>query len=90
MSTSRERIDRLFEISSKKAAVQKYRSKKEPNVQYWAEQVPLLPGEKSVAWVVVMQADGYPGTEACDDWFGRFEDADAIAQKLANGEDITT
>ena len=38
------------------------------------------------SYCVVSQVDGYPATEAWDDWLAHWEDADEIAQKLAKGE----
>jgi len=36
--------------------------------------------------MVVAQAEGFPATEAWDDWFAKESDAQAIAEKLAKGE----
>ena len=58
----------------------KYESTTQPGLFYWAEAAT----ENSFA--VVMQADGYPATEAADDWFAKFEDADEIAQQMAAGK----
>jgi hypothetical protein len=52
----------------------------EEGVKFWAEYDPEVK-----AWVCIQQVDGYPETEAHDDWFGRKEDAENICKKLANG-----
>ena len=38
--------------------------------------------------MVVQQADGYPGTEAWDDWFASELDALEMAKRLATGEGL--
>lgn len=60
----------------------KYESQTQPGLYFWAEEIDC------VCWMVVSRAQGYPGTEACDDWFAHFKDADEIAQKLARGEPV--
>jgi hypothetical protein len=60
----------------------KHESVKQRGLFFWAEPV----GDESGSWMVVSQAEGYPGTEAWDDWFAYQKDADDIAQMLAKGE----
>ena len=49
-----------------------------PAVQYWAEHDAL-----TGCWIVYAQVEGYPATEACDDWFANEADAQAMAKQLA-------
>jgi hypothetical protein len=58
----------------------KYTSKSQPNVKFWAEEDTIIPG----SWIVVAQAEGYPATAAHGDHFHKQEDADQVAQQLAN------
>lgn len=60
-------------------------SKADPTVVYFAE---LIEGPVP-SWMVVYQKEGYPGTEAHDDWFGRFHDADALAKEMAEAPEAT-
>ena len=62
----------------------RYESKLQPGLFFWAERVDE--GKPNSTWMVVQQANGFPGTEAHDDWFAKFEDADEIAKALANDE----
>ena len=59
-----------------------HESTQQPGLWFWAEKdsgpVPC--------WIVYSQASGFPGTEACDDWFYKFEDADQVARLLAEGK----
>jgi hypothetical protein len=62
-------------------------TKKVPSVSqsglhYWAE---LVDDTTPKTWSVVSQADGFPATEAWDDWFLHKQHAEEIAQKLAQG-----
>jgi len=63
----------------------RHESTTQPGLFFWAE--PTGGREGAVAsFGVVSQANGYPMTEAWDDWFAREADADEIAQQLAKGE----
>ena len=66
----------------------RYQSKSDPSISYWAEPNGGGGAGAIESYCVVGQAEGYPATEACDDWFANFADADEIARKLAVGEDI--
>ena len=66
----------------------KYESKTQPGLFFWAEANGGGAGAVE-SYGVVQQMTGYPATEAHDDWFGRFEDADEIARALAEGKDVT-
>ena len=59
---------------------QKHPSTTEPGVVFYAEEI------VGGMWAVMAKTEGFPGLEAHDDWFAKFEDADAIARLLANGE----
>jgi hypothetical protein len=61
----------------------KYESTTEPGLFFSVE--PVAGPDGPVAYMVTQQMKGYPGTEACDDWFANLNDADAIAQQLAIG-----
>ncbi len=67
-----------------------YESKAQPGLFYWAELRTFVSGPNATGghWWVVSQVDGYPATEAHDDWFANQVDADAVAKALANGEDV--
>lgn len=52
----------------------------EEGVQFWAEYDPTVE-----AWVCFQQVEGYPETEAWDDWFGSKDEAEDICKKLADG-----
>lgn len=56
-----------------------YPSKDDPELKYFVE---LVEGQVP-SWMVVYQKEGFHGSEAHDDWFGNFWDADQIAQQLA-------
>lgn len=63
----------------------KHESTTQPGLFFWAE--PNGGGAGAVeSYGVVSQADGFPATEAWDDWFAHWQDADDVAQKLAKGE----
>jgi hypothetical protein len=64
----------------------KYESTTQPGLYFWAEEFDGSDGPR--VWIVTQQAEGYPATEAFDDWLANFADADEIAQKLARGEEI--
>lgn len=53
---------------------------------FWADSIEIR-GQRT-CFHVVAQAEGYEGTEAHDDWFANWKDADEIAQMLARGEAI--
>ncbi len=59
----------------------KYESTKQKGLFYWAEKIEL----DERLWGVVSQVEGYPATEAHDDWFAHQKDADECAQLLAKG-----
>ena len=61
----------------------KYKSQIQSDLYFWVETI----SGKVTAYCVVSQVDGYPATEACDDWFGRKEDAEEMAKLLAQGKD---
>lgn len=61
----------------------KHESKSQKGLFYWAESTGIG-GVNSFS--VVSQVDGYEQTEAWDDWFANEEDADEIAQRLANDD----
>lgn len=64
----------------------KYESVKQAGLCFWAEANPDYGGVTS--WAVIFQVDGFPASEAWDDWFAYQHDADAMARRLALGEDI--
>lgn len=64
--------------------ITKYKSKADSSVSFWAE-ANKIPGSKVESYTVLQQAEGFPATEATDDWLGTFEDADEIARTLAEG-----
>ena len=69
--------------------LKKYESKEHPGLFYWADTTDpegIIKGSKS--FMIVSQVDGSNATEAFDTWFKKLEDADEIAQRLANGERI--
>ncbi len=59
----------------------RYESATQPGLFYWAERN----GIDGKSWLVVAQANGFPASEAFDDWLANFADADAIARQLAAG-----
>ena len=61
----------------------KYESATQSGLWYWA-QANDIDGGKSFG--VVAQANGFPESEAHDDWFAHFKDADAVAKLLAQGK----
>lgn len=65
----------------------KHESNTQQGLRFWAE--PNGGGAGAVeSYCVVSQMDGFPPTEAHDDWFASFGDANDIARKLAKGLDI--
>lgn len=67
---------RVLVVDPPMSTPNKYESRTQPGLFYWAEQF-------EGAFVVIQQATGYQATEACDDWFGSLEDADAMARNLS-------
>lgn len=67
-------------------AYPRHESTKQKGLFFWAEPVNPLDNSPSACWHVVGQAEGYPATEAFDDWLKYQHDADDIAQKIATGE----
>jgi hypothetical protein len=63
----------------------KYRSDINPLQHFWAQAVETEQSNRK-PYVVLSQVEGAPVTEAYDDWFQHFSDADEVARKLANGE----
>lgn len=66
----------------------RYESRTQRGLWFWAEPNGGGAGADE-SYRVASQVDGYPATEAHDDWFHHFADADAIARKLARGEAVT-
>ncbi len=60
----------------------RYEAKNQRGLFFWAEANGGGAGAIE-SYCVVSQADGYPATEAHDDWFCHFADADAMARELA-------
>lgn len=67
-------------IVKPQTSLQKYPSINETGVFFYAKE------SVGGMWAVMSQRDGFPALEAHDDWFAEFEDANAIAQMLANGQ----
>jgi hypothetical protein len=60
----------------------------EYDLTYWVEPVQWRQfDEEPNSWMVVFQKNGYPSTEALDDWFGSYEDADEIAYLMSCGKE---
>ena len=60
----------------------RYEAKNQRGLFFWAE--PNGGGAGAVeSYAVVSQANGFPATEAHDDWFAYLKDADEIARQLA-------
>jgi hypothetical protein len=67
-----------------------YLSVKQPDLIFYAEPVELHERRGFVpSWGVTSKVEGFPATEAFDDWFAHEKDAEEIARKLAAGEEIT-
>jgi len=64
--------------------MKRFESKIQKDLFYWVEPV----GLNINGFHVVAQAEGYPATEAYDDWFKYKKDAEEIAEKLSRGENI--
>jgi hypothetical protein len=63
--------------------LQKHESKSQPGLFFWAEANGGGAGADE-SYAVVSQMTGFPATEAHDDWFYHFKDANEIAKQLAN------
>jgi hypothetical protein len=57
-----------------------YEAPRQPGLMFWAEPNEIDGGK---TWIVTSQMRGFPATDACDDWFARFADADSTAKHLA-------
>lgn len=57
----------------------KHPSKIQAGLSFWAEK------DEGGAWIVVSHVEGFPATEAFDDWLGSQEAADDVAKLLAGG-----
>ncbi len=77
--------DAVAAVKQKMSEITK-KHKDAEGVEYWAD--PEMGPDGKIFWVVVAQAPGFTATEAYDNWFAKQADADAIAQKLAKGEDV--
>jgi hypothetical protein len=64
--------------------MKRYTSKSNSKLTFFVE--PVTDNGSSVSYVVVSQMAGYAATEAHDDWFANKQDAEEIAQQLANEE----
>lgn len=62
--------------------LKKYPSKSQPGVFFWAEKNQI--GGSVQSYCVIAQAMDCPKSEACDDWFANFKDADRMAQLLSS------
>ena len=58
--------------------MKRYISKSNPKLEFFVEQT------FQNSYMIVSQVKGYDATEAHDDWFKYQEDAEEIAQQLAN------
>lgn len=84
--TAKRRADRLNATAPLFQPV-KHAATFERGLSFWAE--PNGGGAGAVeSYCIVSQVYGHPATEACDDWFAHFKDADEIAAKLARGESL--
>ncbi len=61
----------------------RFESTTQPGLFFWAEPILMAP---VTGYMVVSQADGFPSTEAWDDWFAHEKDAERLAEMLAKGE----
>lgn len=65
----------------------RFESTTQPGLFYWVETTdPMGMFGGPPSYMVVAQAEGFPASEAHDDWFGRECDALAVAELLAKGE----
>ena len=65
----------------------KHESTTTPGLVFWAESVDIGAGDPP-SYVVMQQVLGFPATEAWGDWFGTWDAANQMAQKLARGEAV--
>jgi hypothetical protein len=65
--------------------MKKFESTTQPGLFYWVEQI-SSPLAVYTCFHAVSQMEGYPVTEAFDDWLMNRSDAEEIAEKLAKGE----
>lgn len=67
--------------------MKRYISKSNPNLKFWVEPnsqyFPANSERIVTVYMVVSQVTGYETTEAHDDWFKYQEDAEEIAQQMA-------
>lgn len=61
--------------------IKRYPAKSRSDLKFWPEKV--VQG-LNVSWMVVAAVDGAPATEAHDDWFANYKDADEVAKQLAS------
>ena len=66
-------------VTASRAQTQ-YQAKSRSDLKFWPEKI--VRGLK-VSWMVVAAVDGEPATEAHDDWFANYKDADEVAKQLA-------
>jgi len=59
----------------------KYESSTQQGLFFWAEPNEIDGGK---TFCIVSHAEGFPASEAHDDWFLKLEDADEVAKKLAS------
>jgi hypothetical protein len=64
--------------------MKKHESTTQPGLFFWTEKVfAVIPSFR-----ILSGGEGLLTTDACDEWFYNESEADLIARKLANGEDI--
>ena len=70
--------------------MKRYTSKSNSKLKFWVETnsqyFPANSERIATVYTIVSQMAGYAATEAHDDWFANKEDAEEIAQQLANEE----
>jgi len=64
----------------------KHESTTQKGLFFWAEKVNSEYDNLPICYMVVSQVEGFPASEAWDDWFACKSDADEISRKLAKGE----
>ena len=67
-------------VTASRAQTQ-YQAKSRPDLKFWPEKI--VQG-LNVSWMVVSAVDGASATEAHDDWFANYKDADEVAKQLAS------
>lgn len=70
-------------MKNKATAPAKFESVAQPGLYFWAEQTEQFTPNSTPCFAIIAQADGYPATEACDDWFMTRADAEEVARQLA-------